>query len=536
MATADNKTYIGLSFGTSNSVIAIINKENRAEVIANEDGEHKTPSYIAFSGEEEYHGSQAKHQFVRNAQNTILGFRDLLGKAFSDAPVSAEGAKIVNQDGTAVYEVTTVNEEGEESTLRLSAHDATVRYLVRLRTSAEDYLGHKITGAVLAVPVWFTEQQKESVRAACTAAELPVLQLISEPAAAALMYGLGADASHDDAKDALALVVDVGGAGADVSLVAVHGGLFTVVGSKHTADVSGSTLDDVLVKHFAGEFKKQTGIDVLDGKHARSVRKLTEAAEITKRTLSAATTAPCAVESLADGMDFNGTINRTRFDILAGRVYNPLLDAVRDVVAEAGYTPAQVSQVVFCGGAARIRKLQSKVALLFPETTEIREEVGELDEVIAAGCAEQAALIAQGVIEVDAKEAAVPVLAKPIGLQLSADELIAVLQKDTPLPASRTVKVALPAGEKRAYLAVAEGEPVAPKDEDEEDEESEEEKKAQPLYRPSKLLAEMVLELEAADADTRVEVKFFVGTDRKLTVVATEPKSGKSIQAEIPQN
>ncbi|KAJ1933749.1 Hsp70 protein that interacts with Zuo1p, partial [Linderina pennispora] len=194
-----------------------------------------------------------------------------------------------------------------------------------------------------------------------------------------------------------------------------------------------------------------------------------------------------------------------------------------------------VSQVVFCGGAARIRKLQSKVALLFPESTEIRDEVGELDEVIAAGCAEQAALIAQGAIEVDAQDAAVPVLAKPIGLQLSAEELVAVLQKDTPLPASRTVKVALPAGEKRAYLAVAEGEPVAPKDEaDEEDEEAEEKK--QPLYRPSKLLAEMVLELDAADADTRVEVKFFVGTDRKLTVVATEPKSGKSIQAEVPQN
>ncbi|KAJ1932808.1 Hsp70 protein that interacts with Zuo1p, partial [Linderina pennispora] len=211
MAAADNKTYIGLSFGTSNSVIAIINKENRAEVIANEDGEHKTPSYIAFSGEEEYHGSQAKHQFVRNAQNTILGFRDLLGKAYSNelaAAAGAEGAKVVDQDGTPVFEVTTVSEEGEETTLRLSAHDATVRYLVRLRTTAEEYLGSKIDGAVLAVPVWFTAEQKTSVRAACAAADLPVLQLIAEPAAAALMYGLGADASHDDAKDALALVVD----------------------------------------------------------------------------------------------------------------------------------------------------------------------------------------------------------------------------------------------------------------------------------------------------------------------------------------
>ncbi|KAJ2748300.1 Hsp70 protein that interacts with Zuo1p, partial [Coemansia nantahalensis] len=192
---ASTKTYIGLSLGNQNSVIAIINKDHRAEVIANEDGEHKTPSYIAFSGEEEYHGSQAKHQVVRNAQNTIVGFRDILGRAFSEEMAAQHpGFARVERaaDGGAVFVVET--EAGPE--LRLSAHDVTVRYLARLRTTAEEYLGRKIEGAVVAVPAGFNEAQRKSIAAACADAGLPLLQMISEPVAAAVQYGLGQGATH----------------------------------------------------------------------------------------------------------------------------------------------------------------------------------------------------------------------------------------------------------------------------------------------------------------------------------------------------
>ncbi|KAJ2099804.1 Hsp70 protein that interacts with Zuo1p [Coemansia sp. S100] len=538
MSTA-TKTYIGLSVGNHNSVIAIINKDHRAEVIANEDGEHKTPTYIAFSGEEEYHGSQAKHQIVRNAQNTVAGFRDILGKPYSASMAEQHAgfaAIEAEADGSAVF-VIRADESGSE--LRLTAHDATVRYLVRLRTTAEEYLGRKIEGAVLAVPVWFTEAQRASISAACADAGLPLLQLVTEPAAAALQYGLGRESSSDS----VALVVDVGGTGSDVSLVAATGGLVTVVASAHTTAVSGEAIDDVLVRHFAAEFTRANGVDVMG--NARAVRKLRQSVEGTKRTLSSATSAPCAVESLAEGIDFNSSVNRTRFDILCARTYAPLLETIEKVVADAGYTLSQVDQVLLCGGAARIRRLQSRVASLFPESTEIRDDAAEeLDEVIAAGCAEQAALIAQGVADPSVQAAAdlkVDVLAHAVGLQINADNLAPVLRKDTPLPASRSVRVALPKGETRAYIAVSEGEAVPPKPEAEEDEEEEndeedvEEEEAAPLYRPTRLLAEMVLELDAADESTRVEVTFFVGTDKKLTVTATEPVSGKTITAVIPQ-
>ncbi|KAJ1891217.1 Hsp70 protein that interacts with Zuo1p [Coemansia sp. IMI 209127] len=546
MASSEpRKTYIGLSVGNHNSVIAIINKEHRAEVIANEDGEHKTPTYIAFSGEEEYHGSQAKHQFVRNAKNTIQGFRDLLGKPYSAEVTKHTGSARVeaNSEGTPEFVVAMENDEGESTELRLTAENAMQRYLGRLKTTAEEYLGRKIDGAVVAHPVGFGAEQKKAMEAACQAVGLELLQLIPEPVACALQYGLGADASHDDAKDTVAVVVDVGGSGADVSVVGVHGGLFTLVDSVHIDTVSGEIIDEVLVKHFAAEFKKQSGIDVLEQPDARPIRKLRQAVEVTKRTLSSATTAPCAVESLAGGMDFNGTINRTRFDIMAGKTYAPLVEAIDKAVTQAGYTPAQIDQVLLCGGAARIRKLQSKVISLFPEATVLRDDAGELDEIIASGCAEQAALIAQGIVDPASGDAAgvqAKAVAKSLGLQVSAEKLVPVLLKDTPLPASRTIKVSLPAGEKRAYIAVSEGEPVPPPAEDESDDDDDEEEreiaeeKEHILYRPSKLLAEMVLELDDADENTKVLVKFFVGTDGKLTVTATEPVSGKSITAEIP--
>ncbi|KAJ1731692.1 Hsp70 protein that interacts with Zuo1p [Coemansia biformis] len=537
---ASAKTYIGLSLGNQNSVIAIINKDHRAEVIANEDGEHKTPTYIAFSGEEEYHGSQAKHQVVRNAQNTIVGFRDILGKAYSEemSKLHAGFARIEGgANGEAAFVVET--EDGKE--LKLTAHEVTVRYLARLRTTAEEYLGRKIEGAVVAVPVGFDEAQRKSVAAACADAGLPLLQMISEPVAAALQYGLGQGATHGDAKDTVAVVVDVGGTGSDVTVVAANGGLLVEASNRHTSQVSGDAMDAVLMQYFAAEFKKQHGIDVLGQGASRAVRKLQQAVEVTKRTLSAAASAPCAVESLAEGLDYNGAITRSRFDILAGKTYAPLLDAIEAAVGDAGYGLAQVDQVLLCGGAARVRRLQAGIAGLFPESTMVRDDAGELDEIVATGCAAQAALIAQGTVCVPATasiEAAV--LARPVGLQLAADNLEPVLLQNTPLPASRTVKVALPAGETRAYIAVSEGEPVPPKeanvdeDEDEDEDQVEEELVAAARYRPSKLLAEMVLELDAADAATRVEVQFFADTDGNLTVTAKDPVSGKSITAEIP--
>ncbi|KAJ1763779.1 Hsp70 protein that interacts with Zuo1p [Coemansia sp. RSA 2523] len=522
------KTYIGLSLGTDNSVIAIINKEHGAEVIANEDGEHKTPTYIAFSGDEEYHGSQAKHQLVRNAESTLQGFVGMLGTEYSAELAAAHQGYARVEDGPRGAEFVVATESGE---VRLTAHEATVRYLGRLRTTAEAYLGRTIEGAVLGVPMSRTSAQRAAIAQACAEAGLPLLQLVDEPVAAAMQYGVG-----QTARDETVLVVDVGGSGADVAVVVSTGGLVTVAGSAHTSEVSGKHLDMVLAKHFAGEFQKQGGPDVLEQTHGKPMRKLLQAVEVTKRTLSAAPTAPCAVESLAGGMDYNGTITRTRFDILANKAYAPLEAAIEQALEAAGYSTEQIDQVLLCGGAARVRKLQTRVALMFPESTQVRSE-GELDEVVASGCAAQASLLAQSAEPAQAAVSA-QVLNAPVGLRVSSERMEPVLLKNTPLPAKRTVKVVLPAGETRAYIAVSEGESVpkaeVDEDEDEDEESGDEDDEEPPRYRPSRLLAEMILELDEATDATRVEVSFFVGTDGKLTVTATEPVSGKTITAEIP--
>ncbi|KAJ2582491.1 Hsp70 protein that interacts with Zuo1p, partial [Coemansia sp. RSA 1797] len=182
------KTYIGLSLGTDNSVIAIINKEHGAEVIANEDGEHKTPTYIAFSGDEEYHGSQAKHQLVRNAESTLQGFVGMLGTEYSAELAAAHQGYARVEDGPRGAEFVVATESGE---VRLTAHEATVRYLGRLRTTAEAYLGRTIEGAVLGVPMSRTSAQRAAIAQACAEAGLPLLQLVDEPVAAAMQYGVG---------------------------------------------------------------------------------------------------------------------------------------------------------------------------------------------------------------------------------------------------------------------------------------------------------------------------------------------------------
>ncbi|KAJ1917070.1 Hsp70 protein that interacts with Zuo1p [Mycoemilia scoparia] len=550
------KTYIGLSFGNHNSVIAILNKEGNPEVIANEDGEHKTPTYMAYSGSEEYAGSQAKHQAVRNAKSTLVSFRNLLGitdiepstESFADlyCPVTK------NANGELCYKFT-VRGDNEDNDIEkeVTVKEAAVKYLTRLVQTASTYLGTTIDGAVLAVPTYFTDSQKEALSEVCKDAGVPLLQTISEPCAAAITYGLGQSATKEHPQDTTALVVDVGGSSSELSIVSVRGGLFSVAAHTHLKSVSGDKVDQKLVEHFAEEFSRKTGIDIIKNNDKKALAKLSQACEVTKRTLSSASTAPCPVESLSQGLDLNGVINRIRFNIRTSSVYRPLGTAITTLLAEAGYTVNEIDQVLFVGGAARIPKLQSEVSALFPETTEIRTtDAGELDELIAEGCAKQAALISSGkAAYVEKKEVVgehgdgiqVPALSKSVGLRLSEDKFLPILLRDTPAPASRAVVVSVPKGESVAFFSICEGDAVEPKEEEDDEENDGEVEDADQdsgpailqSYKPGKLLGEMVLRVPESNKPVSVSVNFFVGKDHKLTVTATEKSTNTESKLEI---
>lgn len=343
---------------------------------------------------QQYLGNQAKPQLVRNAANTINFFRNLLGRRYvslsqpclnafffsqqkltarecgpfpvsyselSDSEKERSSSKVIDVNGVPSFKVEI---DGKETVL--SAHDVAVRYLRSLLGSAQDFLsGVPIAGAVLGVPLWFSAKQMDAVCAAAKEAGIEVLQLIPEPIAAVVAYGLtsprgpGRLPAHPDGAEGPAyqagaeldrnvLVLDMGGTSTDITLLSAREGLYAPLAFVHDPALGGRALDDALVQHFAKEFTKKTKIEITPD-NARAWAKLRNEAEVTKRALSASNSAQCSVESLAEGIDFSGSVNRMRLDILGGTVYGKVQQRVEEVLQEAGIEACQVDEVSIYG-------------------------------------------------------------------------------------------------------------------------------------------------------------------------------------------
>ncbi|KAJ1909021.1 Hsp70 protein that interacts with Zuo1p [Tieghemiomyces parasiticus] len=508
---------IGISLGSAYSCLAILNKERQPEIIANEDGEHKMATIISFLGEEELYGNQALAQTVRNARNTVGDFQPLIGLPFSDSLAARYPANaLVAKDGQVGFQV-----ESRGAIAVFTAAELVTQYLRYLIETAANYVGRPVDGVVLSRPAGLTPVQLEALAAAARAAHPNLLQTVDEAPAALLAYSLGQTATPEDPADTNALVVNVGARATTVAAVAVRGGLYAVRAVETTHDFHGRAFDALIINHFAAEFKRSTKLDVKD--NARAQAKLRLGCEITKRTLSSSSTAPCAVDSLLDGVDLHGTLNRSRFDIMTSKLYPALLTTVNKSLQAAGFLPGEVDQLVLAGGSARVPRVLSKLrTVLTAEALRVRSEL-ESDEVVALGCAAQAGLLSDG------RTAAVePVVAlattEPLGLRLG-EGFLTVIPRYTPLPATRTVHVAAGAG--AAYLGVSQGEvtervdQIPSTDEDEDDEEV-----TTTVTVPGPILGELVL--EGVKAGAAVQVAFHIGADRVLTVTAADPASNQS--------
>ncbi|KAL1917932.1 uncharacterized protein VTP21DRAFT_3766 [Calcarisporiella thermophila] len=521
---------VGINFGSSYSSIAYLNQNGRPDCLANEDGDRQIPSVIAFAGEEEFIGGQALAQIFRNPQNTVAMFHDLLGKSFSEIDASSDiySASLKNKDGKPAFEV-----EISGSTQVFTAGELATKFLQRLRESAEAYLGNPVSGAVLAVPAEFTDAQRVELTHAAENAGLKVLHVLHDTTAAMLAYGLSGKV-----EDKTVVVADLGAHSFNVSVVASRGGLFTILGTAHEAGLGGAALDELLVNHFAAEFKKKTKIDISGNRKA--LAKLRAAAEITKRTLSSSASAPCSVESLAEGIDFHSTINRIRFEMMANRVLGKCTTVIDQVLEKVELKPAQIDEVILVGGSARVPKFQAKLRDMFGlEEGKLRMEV-EPDEAVAAGCAVQATLL----MDMD-KEAIeqitqpsmtkAPHLTKPIGVVDVEGKFHVILKADTPLPVRRREEMKVGA-EKSVYVALWEGQHMAvvkeiKKEKGEEEEEEEEEEKREIIVdKAETLLAELALEQVQSET---VELTLQVDADGKLTIILREKRpEGKVVKCE----
>lgn len=544
-------------------------------MIANEDGERQLATRIAYNGDQVYLANQATPQLVRNAPNVIDNFVNLLGRPFAeltDAEKKRNSAPVIDSNGAPAFQV-----EIDGTQTVLTVHEVSVRFLRSLFLTAKDFLsGVPIAGAVLSVPQWFPQQQISALKAAAEEAGLIVLQVIPSSAAALAAYGLtnpqgpGQLPAHPDGVegapyapgkelDRNVVVVDMGGSSTDVALVAARAGLYSTLAYLHDATVGGATLDAALVAFFAKEFTKKTKVTIADT-DKRAWAKLRNESEFTKRALSASNSATCSVESLAEGIDFTGTVNRMRFDMLAGPAFGKVVAAVEKVLAQAKVEACQVDEVVLAGGSARLSGLADRLAGLFGDAEEGGAHITasiDADQVIARGCAIQAQVIAaapegskEAAFLTELPKAPVDSLAElkvqatsaPIGLVLADGAFVTLVPSNTAYPLRRSFRLPVAKGAESVAVTLDQGiddvkvETIQPDPEDideDDDEPLEPETRKTAITKPAgKGLAAFTVTTPAKGAKS-VLLTLEAAAPGKLSVSAREDGASSSVDLEL---
>lgn len=378
---------VGIDLGTTYSCVGVW-KGDTVEIIPNDMGERTTPSYVSFSDTERLIGAAAKNQAARNAENTVFDAKRLIGRKFDDPIVKSDiklwPFKVVK--GTQDRPQIEVTYKGE--TKKFFAEEVSSMVLGKMKETAEAYLGKNVDKAVITVPAYFNDAQRQATKDAGRIAGLKVLRIINEPTAAAIAYGLDKSGS-DKMEERNVLIFDLGGGTFDVSLLTIDEGVFEVKATAGDTHLGGEDFDNTLVDHFTKEFKRKHKADIT--KNNRSMRRLRSQCERAKRTLSSAHRATIEIDSLYDGIDFHSSITRARFEDLCGTYFRNCLDPVKKVLTDSGMSKGEVHDVVLVGGSTRIPKIQNLIKEFFNGKEPARSI--NPDEAVAWGAAVQAAIL-----------------------------------------------------------------------------------------------------------------------------------------------
>ncbi|KAI9609247.1 hypothetical protein H4Q26_007195 [Puccinia striiformis f. sp. tritici PST-130] len=358
---------IGIDLGTTYSCVGVW-QNDRVEIIANDQGNRTTPSYVAFTSEERLIGDAAKNQAAMNPRMTVFDAKRLIGRRFDDSDVKKDMVHwpftVIEKEGNPFIQVDYLGE-----TKTFSPQEISAMVLTKLKETAETKLGKEVKKAVITVPAYFNDSQRLSTKDAGAIAGLDVLRIINEPTAAAIAYGLGEASEKKEKKERTVLIFDLGGGTFDVSLLSIAGGVFTVKATAGDTHLGGEDFDNALLEHFKNEFKRKTKLDI-DG-DARALRRLRSACERAKRTLSSVTQTTVEVDSLFQGTDFSSAISRARFEEINATTFRSTLDPVDKVLKDAKIDKAKVEDIVLVGGSPSINP----------------------DEAVAYGAAVQAAVL-----------------------------------------------------------------------------------------------------------------------------------------------